>query len=151
MAAIEPSRRLFVLMILGALSLSAQQSRAIREQVAHVASGLSAGHPEEAMDPFDKSFEGYAKLRDYFTALTDSYTIINEMDITDEEIDKHEATLTMHWTLTLQNPTTGLSESREQEVTVKLTMKKYDWRIVDFSPIEFFNPDQSKSNQAKSK
>jgi hypothetical protein len=145
MAAIELSRRLTLLLLLCALSASAQQSRAIREQVAHVASALSAGHPAEAMDPFDKSFTDYAKLRDYFTALTDAHTIINEMDITDEQIDQHEATLTIHWTLTLQDLTTGLSESRAQDLTVKLTMAKYDWRIVDLSPVEFFNPDQPKS------
>jgi hypothetical protein len=39
----------------------------------------------------------------------------------------------------------GLTQSRQQDVTVKLEMKKYDWRIVDLSPIEFFNPEQPKS------
>jgi hypothetical protein len=55
--------------------------------------------------------------------------------------------LTIHWTLTLQDPATGLSESRAQDLTVKLTMAKYDWRIVDLSPVEFFNPDQPNSKQ----
>jgi hypothetical protein len=119
MAVIELSRRLSLLLLLCALSASAQQSRAIREQVAHVASALSAGHPAEAMDPFDKSFADYAKLRDYFTALTDAHTIINEMDITDEQIDRHEATLTIHWILTLQDLTTGrVLQSRSTQVKV---------------------------------
>jgi hypothetical protein len=132
-------------LLLAAVSLPAQQERAIREQIAHVASALSAGHPLEAMDPFDKSFKDYSQLRTYFTGLTDAHTIVNEMDITDEQIENHEATLTIHWTLTLSDLTTGLTESREQDLTVKLSMKKYDWRIVDLSPIEFFNPEPPKS------
>ena len=97
------------------------------------------------MDPFDKSCEGYSKLRDYFTALTDAHTVVNEMDFIDEQIENQEATLIVHWTLTLNDLTTGMAQSREQDLTIKLTRKKYDWRIVSLSPIEFFNPDQPKS------
>ena len=133
------------LLFLSAACVSAQQSRAVREQVAHVASALSAGHPQEALDPFDKSFEGYSRLRTYFTGLTDAYTIVNEMDITDEQIENREATLTIHWTMTLSDMASGLSESREEDLTVKLAVKKYDWEIVDISPLEFFNPEPKKS------
>ena len=145
MAVIEPSRRraLFLLMLGAGLLPARQQSRAVREQVARVASALSAGHPQEAMDAFDKSFEGYSQLRRYFVGLTDAYSIVNEMDITDEEIVGREATLSIHWTLNLSDPISRLGDSREQDLTIKLTMKKYDWRIVDLSPIEFFNPEKS--------
>ncbi len=143
--ALTSASRLIVLVVLSAACVSAQQSRAVREQVAHVASALSAGHPQEAMDPFDKSFEGYARLRTYFTGLTDGYTIVNEMDISDEQIENREATLTIHWTMTLSDMVTGLSESRQEDLTVRLTMKKYDWRIIDISPLEFFDPEPKKS------
>jgi hypothetical protein len=147
MAAIALSRRLLVLMLLAAAALPAQESRAVRERLAHVASALSAGHPQEAMDAFDKSFENYSQLRDYFVGLTDAHSIVNEMEVTEEEIADREATLTVHWTLTLSDLTTGLTESREQDLTVKLTMKKSDWRIVDLSPIEFFNPEPAKQER----
>ena len=143
MAAIARSR--IVLLFLLAGNLSAQQSKAIREQVARVATALTAGNPEEAMTPFDKSFDGYSRLRDYFSALTNAYDVTNEMDVIDEQITSHEATLTVHWTLTLSEKGSGLSESREEDLTVKLSMKKYDWRIVDVSPLEFFNPELRKS------
>ncbi len=145
MAVTARSARLALLLLFGAALLPAQQERAIREQVAHVASALSAGHPLEAMDPFDKSCKDYSLLLTYFTGLTDAHTIMNEMDINDEQIENHEATLIIHWTMTLSDLVTGLTVSREQDLTVKLSMKKYDWRIVELSPVEFFNPDPPKS------
>ena len=133
------------LVLLFAPSLSAQQSRAVREQVGHVASALSAQHPEEAMDAFDKSFDGYSRLHDYFVGLTDGYSIVNEMVINDEQIVDREATLTIHWVLPLSDLASGLTQNRDEELTVKLSKKKHDWRIVDISPLEFFNPEQRKS------
>jgi hypothetical protein len=144
MAAIAPSRLALALLVLAG-SLSAQQSKAIRQQVANVATALSSGNPDEAMTPFDKSFDSYSRVRDYFAALTSAYNVTNEMDVIDEQTAGHEATLTVHWTLTLTDKGSGLSESREEDLTVKLTMKKYDWRIVDISPLEFFNPALRKS------
>lgn len=146
MAVIEPSRRRALLLMLGGAGLLAagqQQSRAVREQIGHVASALSAGHPQEAMDAFDKSFPGYSQVRGYFEDLTDGYSIVNELDIADEEIANRQATVSVHWTLTLSDLVSGLSESREQDLSIKLNMKKYDWRIVDLTPVEFFNPANS--------
>ena len=145
MAAIARNIGFALLFLASFSSAGAQQSRAVREQLGHVASALSAGHPQEAMDPFDKSFAGDDQLRRYFTALTDANTVTNELDIIDEDIDNRQATVTVHWTLTLSDLTTGLSESRERDLTVKLAMPKYDWRIIDISPLEFFNPDSKKS------
>jgi hypothetical protein len=71
--------------------------------------------------------------------------VVNELDVLDEDITGNEATLTVHWTLTLSDRVSGVSENREQDVTIKLSMKKQGWRIVDLSPLEFFNPDQHQS------
>jgi hypothetical protein len=155
MAAIALSFRVGLLLLLGAVSLGAQQSRVVREQLAHVASALSAGHPQEAMDLFDKSFGAYEQLRGYFVALTDAHTVTNEIDVTDEQIEGNDATLAIHWTLTLSDLANGLSESREQDLTVRLTLKKNDWLIADLTPVEFFNPeakpDERKPAHRKSK
>jgi hypothetical protein len=67
------------------------------------------------------------------------------MEVTDEQIVDHEATLTVHWTLTLEDLKNGLSETRTEDLTVKLSMKKYDWRIVGISPLAFFDPELRKS------
>ena len=130
-----------LLLLAAAGLLPAQQSKAIRQQVGQVATALSSGSPEEALTPFDKSFAGYGRLRDYFTALTNAYNLTNDMEITDEQIVDHEATLTVHWILTLSDLKNGLSETRAADLTVKLSMKKYDWRIVGIAPLEFFNPE----------
>jgi len=140
MAAIALSRSTALLLAL-ACFLPAQQSRAIRDQVAHVGTALSSGNPEEAMTPFDKSFDNYSRLSDYFSALTNAYTLTNDLEITDEAIDKHEATLTIHWIMTLSDLKTGLSEVRVQDLTLKLSMKKYDWRIISIAPLTFFDPE----------
>ena len=140
MAAIALSRSAALLLVLACL-LPAQQSRAVRDQVAHVGTALSSGNPEEAMTPFDKSFDNYGRLSDYFSALTNAYTLTNDLEITGEEIVQHEATLTIHWIMTLSDLKTSLSEVRVQDVTVKLAMKKNDWRIVSIAPLAFFDPE----------
>jgi hypothetical protein len=140
MAVIAPSRFAALFLAL-TCTLTAQQSKAIREQMAHVGTALSSGNPEEAMTPFDKSFDNYGKLADYFTALTNAYTLTNDVEITSEEISNQDATLTVHWIMTLSDLKSGLSEVRAQDLTLKLSLKKYDWRIVSIAPLEFFNPE----------
>jgi hypothetical protein len=146
MAAIAPSRLAVVLLVLCG-TVSAQQAKAIEQQVARVGTALSAGNPEEAMTPFDKSFDNYSRLRDYFSALTEAYAVTNELDVVDEEIAKHEATITVHWTMTLTEKGSGFSENREQDLTFKLIMDKNGWRLVGLSPLEFFNPELRKSKK----
>ena len=144
MPAIAPSRLAGLLLALAA-TVSDQQSVAVRRQLGNVAIALSDRRVELAMDSFDKSFDGYSQLRTYFNGLVEAYAVVNELDVLDEDITGNEATLTVHWTLTLSDRVSGVSENREQDVTIKLSMKKQGWRIVDLSPLEFFNPDQHQS------
>jgi hypothetical protein len=92
------------------------------------------------MAPFDKTFDGFGRLRDYFSALTNGYNITNDLEVATEQIVNHEATLTIHWIMTLSDLQSSLSETREKDLTVKLTMEKYDWKIVSVAPLEFFDP-----------
>ena len=145
MAVIAPSRLVLVLLLLAG-SLSAQESKAVREQIGRVATALSDSKPEEAMTPFDKSFDDYSRLRDYFTALTNAYKLVSEMEVTDEQIANREATLTVHWILTMSDSSNGgTSEIRTEDLTFKLSQKKSDWRIVSVSPLDFFNPELRRS------
>jgi hypothetical protein len=143
-AALRPLA-LFLLLVPAAGTLSAQRSKAIYEQVGYVASALTAGNAADAMTPFDKSLEGYDRLRDYFSALAAAYQVVNQIQIMDEDINREEATLTVHWELTLSDAGNGLSQTREDNITVKLSLRKYKWRITGFSPLEFFNPQLTKS------
>jgi hypothetical protein len=145
MAAIAHSRAALVLMLLATVPVAAQREKAIETQIARVGTALSSRNAEEAMIPFDKSFADYSRLNDYFAALTDAYSLTNEVDILDEEISDHEATVTVHWIMVLSDLHSGLSETREQDLTVKLSMKKSDWKIVSITPLEFFDPAPRKS------
>jgi len=136
-------RRSAFLLLAFAGTVAAQQSKAIYQQIGYVANALTSGNIADAMTPIDKSMDGYDQLRDYFTALVAGYQVLNQVQILDEDINQKEATLTVHWELTLSDLGTDLNQTREQDITVKLRFLKYKWRIVGLSPIEFFNP-QSK-------
>jgi len=145
MAATALSRLPLLLVLAG--TLAAQQSKAIYRQVSNVAASLTAGDAAEAMMPFDKSFADYDKLRDDFIALTTAYRISNQLEILVQNIAGQEATLTVHWVLTLSDEFNDLAETRAQDVTVKLSFLKYQWRIVGFSPLELFDPELQKSKK----
>jgi hypothetical protein len=137
--------RLATLTLVLAGTLPGQDSKGIDRQLSHVATALTAGNPSDAITPFDKSFDGYTQLSDDFVALTNSYRIVNEIEIADEQIEDGEATLTVHWVMTLSDLENRNSEVRTEEVTVKLTLKKNEWRIVAFSPLDLFNPELRRS------
>jgi len=138
-------RLLLVFVLAG--TLGAQQSKAIYRQVASVATALTAGSAAEAMMPFDKSCAGYAELRDDFSALVSAYQLVSQIEILEQSIVGADATLTVRWVLTLSDPVTQLSETRAQDVTVKLSYLRYQWRIVGFSPLDLFNPELQKSRK----
>jgi hypothetical protein len=125
------------LLALAAAGLGAEMPRA---QVSYVASALTAGNPADAMTPFDKSFSGYEKLRSYFSGLTGAFQLTNQLEVTEEQDSPDEATLTLEWTLTLTDPQTGYARNREATIHARLVPKSGTWKIVEFSPIELFDP-----------
>jgi hypothetical protein len=136
MAAIARSPVVFLL-ALAAAGLGAEMPRA---QVSYVASALTAGNPADAMTPFDKSFPAYEKLRGYFTGLTGAFQVTNQLEVTEEQDSPDEATLTLEWTLTLTDPQTGYTKNRDATIHARLVPKGDKWKIVEFSPIELFDP-----------
>lgn len=70
------------LLVLAASALGADTPR---ERVSYVASALTAGNPADAMSPFDKSFDGYEKLRGYFSGLTSAFQLTNQLEVTEEQ------------------------------------------------------------------
>ena len=138
MAAIAPSALL--LFTAATFLVRADQAHDVLDQIHHVATALSDGNAADAMTPFDKSFRDYDKLRDYFDALTRAFTITNEADVTDEQDAPNETKLTLQWSLTLTNAATGLSSPRGREVKARLVLKNGKWKILDFEPIDLFDP-----------
>ena len=97
------------------------------------------------MTPFDKSFPKYEKLSDYFVGLASAFQIDNEVSVTDEEDTDTETKLTVNWTLTLTNLVTNYTERRTADINVRLVLKSGTWKIVDFTPIDMFNPQQKRA------
>ena len=131
------ARSAFLCLLLAALALGADTPR---QQVGHVASALTAREPAGAMTPFDKSFSEYDKLRGYFGGLTAAFDVTNQLEVTEEHDSTDEATLTVEWALTLVNAQNGYSQNRNASVRIRLVRKSGQWKIVEFSPVELFNP-----------
>ncbi|MFL6446254.1 MAG: hypothetical protein ACJ746_00910 [Bryobacteraceae bacterium] len=126
------------------VALRADRPEDIRSQVVYVASALSGGNPSDAVGPIDKSFKDFEKLRNYFAALTRAYQITSEVDIKDEDDREADTKLTLTWRLTLTDPTTNLSSQRNGDIDLTLVQKEGKWKIVELSPVEFFNPQRVK-------
>jgi hypothetical protein len=125
----------------------ADQGQDVLEPINHITTALADGNPSDAMAPFDKSFAGYDKLRDYFRALTSAFSITNEATVIDEEDAPAETKLTLQWTLSLTNQTNNQTDSRTSEVEVRMALKEGKWKVVDLSPIDMFDPQAKHSER----
>ena len=92
------------------------------------------------MSAFDKSCTNYDKLSGYFGGLTSAYQIVNEIDVVDETDSSGESKVTVHWAITLSDRATNFTNRREGDINVRLISKDGKWKIVDFAPIDIFNP-----------
>jgi hypothetical protein len=122
--------------------LHADRPEDIRAQVVYVASALSGGNPSDALGPIDKSFKDYGKLREYFVGLTQAYQVASEVEIKDEDDREGDTKLQVSWRLTLTDPNTSTSTQRTADIDLTLVQKDGKWKIVDLSPVEFFNPQR---------
>ena len=125
-------------------SLRADRPEDIRAQVVYVASALSGGNPSDALGPIDKSFKDYGKLRDYFTGLTQAYQVTSEIEIRDEDDRETDTKLQVNWRLTLTDAATNISNQRSADIDLTFVQKDGKWKIVELSPVDFFNPHRVK-------
>lgn len=119
----------------------------VLKTINYVATALASDNALDAMTPFDKSFANYVKLRDYFSGLTNSSQIVNEVDLTDEQDTDTQSNVTVDWTVTLTNKTTLQTERRTGEIHIRLALQNRKWKIVDFSPIDLFNPQPKQQSR----
>lgn len=118
----------------------ADRAADVLAQLNHIATALTDGNAVDAMSPFDKSLADYDKLSKYFDGLTNAFQLVNEVDISDEQDTETESKLTVNWALTLTELGTGYTEQRTGQINVRFILKDGKWKIVDFSPIDIFNP-----------
>lgn len=122
--------------------MGADQASDLRARLGVIATGLTAGNPADAMSPFDKSYADYDKLSNYFGGLTGAFQIVNEVDVIDEQDSATETKAVVHWTITLSDLGSNYTGRRAGDIHVRLVLKDRKWKILDFSPIEIFDPQQ---------
>jgi hypothetical protein len=120
--------------------LHADEAADVRAQLGAIATALTAGNPAEAMMPFDKSYADYDKLSNYFAGLTNAFQIVNNVSVTDEDDAAAESKLTVHWTLTLSDLGSNATQQREGDIHVRMVLRGRTWKIVEFAPIDVFDP-----------
>lgn len=135
------------LMNVSALPPNGDRPSSVLATINQVATALAGDNATDAMTPFDKSFAKYTELRDYFSGLTDSSQLVNEVDLVDEQDSATQSNLTLKWTVTLTNKTTLQTERRSGEIHARLKLKDGKWKIVDFSPIDLFNPQPKQQSK----
>jgi ketosteroid isomerase-like protein len=129
-------------LIVLAQPIYADRAADIRASLSDVATALSAGDPEAAMAPFDKSFADYATLSGFFQALTKAFQVASEVDVLEEEDNETETIVSTDWTLTLTDLGTDATVRRNATVKLRLQRKDGKWKIVDLAPVEFFSPQE---------
>lgn len=119
--------------------LLADRAGDLRTQLSVIATALASANPSEAMAPFDKSCPNFEKISSYFQALT-AYQIENEVDVKDEQDAGDSSQLTVTWALTLTDLASNRTDHRTSDINVRMLLQKGKWKIVEFSPINIFNP-----------
>ena len=66
----------------------------------------------------------------------------SEIEFVDEQDTDTDIKLVINWTLTLTDFGTDVTERRTSDVDVRLLLKDGKWKIVEFSPLTIFNPQQ---------
>ena len=133
-----------VLSLAGRYLRAADASSEARGQVAAVARALSSGDAAEAMTHFAKTCPNYDTVRRYFEGLG-AFQVDNQLTFTDEEDADNSVTLTITWDITLSDFGTENSRRRTGEIHVKVAAADSKWRIVEFSPLDIFNPQLRRS------
>jgi hypothetical protein len=132
------------LMNLSALPRDGDRRPSVLATINYVATALAGDNATDAMTRFDKSFAKYTELRDYFSGLTDSSQLVSEVDVTDEQNLGTQSSVTVEWILTLTNKATRQIERRSGKIHIHLRREEGRWKILDFSPIDLFNPQPKK-------
>src|SRR5579875_1399219 len=138
--AVTALKAVFILPLLSLVQVYADQAADMRACLDTVASGLSEGNPADAISPFVKSYANYGTLSNYFDGLTNAFNIVSEIDVLDESDSPTEVKATVHWIVTLSDLGSNYTERRAGDIQVRLVLMGRKWKIVDFSPIDIFDP-----------
>jgi hypothetical protein len=91
------------------------------------------------MTHFSKTMPDYNQIKRYFEGLS-AFQVENQLSITDEDDSGNCVAFTITWDITLTDLGTDRSRRRTGEIHVKLAPADSKWRIVEFTPLDIFNP-----------
>jgi hypothetical protein len=132
------TRRLLLLLPL-AVCLHGDSENDARNLIASIAGALSAGKVALFLDAFDNSMPGYNRLRESVVGLTSQADVGCNIQITSNDGDDRERSLTLDWILTYERKQDSPGDTRREKI-VKCRLKKEGkkWRIVAFEPLDLF-------------
>lgn len=135
------TRHVLLLLLSLAACLRADSERDVRDLIASAAGALSAGKVELFLDAFDPAMPGFDKLRYNVVGLTSGSDVSCNIEISRNEGDDTERTLTLDWILTIEHKDNNPGFTQRQR-NVKCLLKKTGkkWRIVSFDPLDLFAP-----------
>jgi hypothetical protein len=131
--------RRFLLLISASALLRADSEKDARDLIAALADALSAGKTARFLDFFDPSMADFDKLRDNVGSLVSQADVSCNIEITRNDGDDTERTLTLDWILSIE-PKQDSPGAKRWEKTANCRLKKAGkkWKIVAFEPVSLF-------------
>jgi len=131
-------RRFLILLSLAAL-LRADSEKDAWNLVHSLADALSAANVTAFLDAFDRSMPGYDRLRTNVVGLLAQGDVGCNIEVTSNDGDDAERTLTLDWILTLEPKEVSPGMKRwEKKARCRLKRVGKKWKIVSFEPVDLF-------------
>ena len=136
-------RRVFLLSTLAPV-LVADPRQELYDLLATMASGLSEENPNQFLDAFDRSMQGYDGLAANVRALIQQVEVMSTIELIDDSGDASRHTMRVDWLLQLRNKDDRASVLRRQKtVECRFEKQKRKWRVVAFAPLDLFAPPRT--------
>jgi hypothetical protein len=140
----EFTRRTLLFAALAA-GLRADSADDVWALLSSMASGLSAGQPDEFLRAFDPAMPGYGDLKTNLTALLAQADVQSSIELVSNEGDDRSRMVETDWLLRIisRDAVSG-SISRQEHVKCGFEKQGRRWRTVSLEPLTFFAPPRVK-------
>lgn len=136
-------RRALSIAFMLALGLRADSAQEVHDLVADAAHGLDDRKAAVFEAAFDGSMAGLAKLRGNVDALLKTSDTRSTIEIVKDEGDDQTRKVQLDWRLEItERGGAGAVTQRRAQVQCEVRKKAGGWRIVAFTPADFFTPPQ---------
>ena len=141
MAAIAPRLGAF---LLAAALLHAGAAEEAQDAIRKAADALRDQKAGAFWAAFDPAMPGYNALQSTSSALLHQGPAESIIEIKTNEGDDHARTFALDWRMTItQSEGSSATTTRHQTVTCKLERRDGGWKIVQFAPLDLFQPSHA--------